>query len=318
MPAPQIDLPACSRADFGRRPLVASHNLHEHQLFSDAALIELLDEFPREHLYALTMGDDPGRTDGNRAASHDGVGGADLLRAVSNGRLWLNVTGVDRAEPRYRALIDQLYHQLGAQVPRFAPVATSGTLLISSPHVLVYYHADAPASVLWHIRGRKRIRIYPALDERYMRHELLEDIFAGVRHEYLPYQPAYDQAAVTYDLVPGRWATWPQNAPHQVSNLDSVNVSLVTEHITGESRRRARLYRANRFLRTRLGLRNLSLQENGPLAAMKTLVHRVANRAGLDPLLPKQHVPSLRVDPDAPGGVVSLEGPGSFPVQSGD
>jgi len=302
-----VRLSAAGKADFGLRPLVASHNLHQHELFSDAALIDLLDHFPRQHLYALTMGDDLTRTDDNRLALHDGVSGAELLRAVKNGRLWLNITRVDRADARYRTLIDQLYAQLAAQVPGFLPVASQGTLLVSSPHALVYYHADGPASALWHIRGRKRIWIYPALDERYVQRELLEDIFAGVRHEYLPYENAYDQAAVVYDLEPGQWATWPQNAPHRVTNLDSVNVSLSTEHFTRESRRRARVYTANRFFRTRLGLRNLSARENGPAALMKTVIHRLASKAGLDPLQIKRHVPSMRVDPDAPGGVVALE-----------
>jgi hypothetical protein len=304
---PVVRLSAADKADFGRRPLLASHDLHQNELFSDAALIDLLDHFPRQHLYALTMGDDLARTDDNRLVLHDGVSGAELLRAVRNGRLWLNITRVDRADARYRALIDQLYAQLAAQAPGFAPVASQGTLLISSPHAIVYYHADGPASALWHIRGRKRIWIYPALDERFVRRELLEDIFAGVRHEYLPYENAYDEAAVVYDLEPGQWATWPQNAPHRVTNLDSVNVSLSTEHFTRQGRWRARVYAANRFFRTRLGARNLSARENGPAAVMKTVIHRLASKAGLDPLQIKRHVPSMRVDPDAPGGVVALE-----------
>jgi hypothetical protein len=32
----------------------------------------------------------------------------------------------------------------------------------------------------------------------------------------------------------------------------------------------------------------------------------VASKAGLDPLQAKRHVPSMRVDPDATGGVVTL------------
>lgn len=304
---PRVQLSAESAAHFGRRPLVATHNLQESDLFTDAALIDLLDCFPREHLYALTMGNDLARTDDNRLALHDGVSGTELLRAVRNGRLWLNITRVDRADARYRALIDQLYSQLTALAPGFLPNASQGTLLISSPHAVVYYHADGPASALWHIRGRKRIWIYPALDERYVRRELLEDIFANVRHEYLPYDNAYDRGAVVYDLEPGQWATWPQNAPHRVTNFDSVNVSLSTEHFTRQSRWRARVYTANRFFRTRLGVRNLSVRENGPAAVMKAVIHRVARKAGLDPLPFKRHVPALRVNADAPGGVVALE-----------
>jgi hypothetical protein len=306
---PVVHLPATSQADFGRQPLVATHNLHQSELFTDAALIELLDNFPRKNLYALTMGTDPARIE-NRVALHDGLSGAELLRAVRNGRLWLNVTRIDRVDRRYRALIDQLYAQLTAQVPGFRPDFSQGTLLISSPHALVYYHADGPASVLWHIRGRKRVWVYPALDERYMQREHLEDIIAGIRHEYLPYENAFDQAAQVYDLEPGQWIAWPQNAPHRVTNLDSLNISLATEHFSRESRRRARVYTANRFFRTRFGLHGLSAREQGLAAMTKTVLHRLAKMAGLDRLSPKQHKPSMRVDPDAFAGVAALDGNG--------
>jgi hypothetical protein len=307
---PAVHLSAANKADFGLQSLVATHNLHQSDLFTDSALIDLLDRFPRQHLYALSMGTDPARIE-NRLALHDGVSGAELLRAVKNGRLWLNATQVDTADRRYRELIDHLYAQLAAQVPGFYPLASRGTLLISSPRALVYYHADGPASALWHIRGRKRIWIYPALDGRYIRREFLEDIFAGVRHEYLPYESAYEEAAVSYELGPGQWATWPQNAPHRVTNLDDVNVSLSTEHFTPQTRRRSQVYVANRFFRTRLGLQYLSAREDGPLALAKTVIHRLARKGGLDRVKVARHKPRLRVDADAPGGVVALDDPGS-------
>ncbi len=306
---PVVGLPGENKGDFGTRPLLGAHNLHESELFSDSALVDLLDRFPRQHLYALSMGTDPTRIE-NRLALHDGVSGAELLRAVKNGRLWLNATQVDLADRRYRDLIDSLYERLAAQVPGFAPFATRGTLLISSPRALVYYHADGPASALWHIRGRKRIWIYPALDGRYIQREFLEDIFAGVRHEYLPYESSYDQAAVSYELGPGQWATWPQNAPHRVTNLDDLNVSLSTEHATSQTRRRSQVYVANRFFRTRLGLAYLSTREEGPLALAKTVIHRLARKGGLDRVKVARHKPKLRVDADAPGGVVALDGTG--------
>jgi hypothetical protein len=306
MTAIQVSLPETCREDFGSQPLVARHNLQTHDLFTDAALADLLDRFPREHLYALTMGHDVMRPDENRLALTDGVSGAELLRAVRNGRLWLNITRVDRVDARYRTLIEELYAQLAAQAPGFVPLASQGTLLISSPRALVYYHADGPASVLWHIRGRKRIWIYPPADERYAQRESIEDIFAGVRHEYLPYQHEFDAAAVHYDLEPGQWVTWPQNAPHRITNLDSVNVSLATEYFTIATRRRQRLFIANRFFRKRLHMRNLSAAETGVLAVAKTVVHRVANKLGLDPVQYRSHVPAMRIDADAPDGVVAL------------
>ncbi len=305
--SPQVQLSAKNLTEFGQQPMSATHNLHQADLFSDAALIELLDNFPRQHLYALTMGSDPRQTEGNRLALQDGVSGSDLLRAVKRGRLWLNITRIDRVDARYRALIDRLYEQLSTEVPGFSPLASQGTLLISSPHVMVYYHADAPATLLWHIRGRKRVWVYPALDSRYMQRDHLEDIYAGTRHEYLPYTQSYDHGAVIYDLEPGQLLAWPLNAPHRVTNLDSVNVSLTTEHFTTQSRQRARVYNANHFLRTRLGLRNLSCRESGIATQVKTLFHRTAYKLGIGHMQTRRHIATLRVDPDAPEGVIALE-----------
>lgn len=306
---PAVVLSRADKADFGRRPVVGTHDLQRSDLFTDAALIELLDRFPRQNLYALTMGTDPARPEQNQLAVNVGVSGADLLRAVKNGRLWLNITRVDRADPTYRRLIDDLYAQLAAQVPHFLPEFTQGTLLISSPNALVYYHADGPASVLWHLRGRKRIWVYPALDRLYVEREVLEDIFAGARHEYLPYEAAFDAGATAYDLDPGQWTAWAQNAPHRITNFDSLNVSLSTEHFTRQGRWRARVYTANRFFRTRFGLTGLSTREQGVAALIKTVAHRLARKAGLDHSETKRHIATLRVDPDAPAGVVALGTP---------
>lgn len=311
MSALELELHSALRPHFGVQPVIGGHRLHTDALFSDEALVDLLDRFPREHLYAFHMGSDPCRIEENRQVSHDGLGGSELLQAVQSGRLWLNLTRVDRAEACYRTLISQLYAELAELVPGFVPESSQGTLLISSPRALVYYHADGPASVLWHLRGRKRVWVYPALDARYMRRELLEDIFAGVRHEYLPYENAYDDAAEVYDLDPGQWIAWPQNAPHRVSNLDSVNVSLSTEHFTRASQRRYRLYLANRYFRTRLGRERLSAQEDGAIASAKILTQRIARKLGLDPVQLRQYRPVLRVQPGAPEGVMPLPAPAS-------
>jgi hypothetical protein len=301
-----VECPLPLQSAFGKRTVTGNHRLAGNALFGDAALIELLDRMPRERLYAFSMGSDPERAEDNHLALHDGVSGAQLLQAVRCGRLWLNVTRVDIADTRYRDLIGELYAELAAQIPGFVPEDSHGTVLISSPQALVYYHADGPASVLWHVRGHKRVWVYPALHPYYMQRDLLEDIFAGVRHEYLPYRRSYDAGAEIHDLAPGQWIAWPQNAPHRVTNLDGVNVSLSTEHFTAASRRRCQLYMANRFLRTRLGLTGLSAREDGALAVAKTVLQRAARRLGLNPLQFRRHMPMLRVAAEAPGGILPL------------
>ena len=302
-----VELSQHARATFGQEPLLARHSLQESALFSDESLIELLDRHPRELVYAITMGGDPAREE-NRLAAHDGVSGRDLLEAVRRGRFWLNVTRVNRVDPRFRDLIDQLYDNLAEMVAGFKPQKTQGSVVISSPHAIVYLHADAPPNILWHVRGRKKIWIYPALDERFLPREDLEDILACARHEYLPYRADFDAHATCYDVGPGDMVTWPQNAPHRVTNLDSFNVALSTEHFTAESRARVRVYSANRFLRNRFGISGLSSRETGPGALAKTILHRAARCLGLesDPAFAKEWVPTLRVSADSPTGVVEL------------
>lgn len=98
--------------------------------------------------------------------------------------------------------------------------------MISSPTAMVYYHCDATTNILWHIRGLKRIWVYPACDERFISQRLMEDIFASVMDEEVPYDPSFDDDAVAFDLKPRDVVSWPFNAPHRIMNLGTVNVSL--------------------------------------------------------------------------------------------
>lgn len=302
---PEVVVPAEARRGWEREPTLSQHNLSECPLFTEEALALLLDRTPRENLFALHMGHDPERSSENRLAVHDGVSGADLLRAVKNGRLWLNVTRIDLFADQYREVVDDLYGQLRRQLPGFEPRVTTITLLVSSPGALVYYHVDGPASLLWHVRGEKRIWIYP-IEERLVDPRDLEAIFAGAAHEYLPYRLDFDASAQRLDLVPGMLAGWPPNSPHRVTNGPTVNVSLSTEHFTPRHRRKARIYRANHFLRTKLGLTGLQTELTGPKALAKQVLIGVASRAGLDRSTSKRHVPVLRVEPNSPGGVGPL------------
>jgi hypothetical protein len=300
-------------ADLDRRLVVATHRLgvdpHTAPLFSDSAIAGVLDEYPAEWLFALTMGTDPERPEDNERVQHAGASGAELLEAVRRGRLWLNITNIDRVDTRFRALTDRLYAEVAQAVPGFTVDESHATLLVSSPQAMVYFHVDGPPSFLWHVRGRKRVWVYPHLDERVLRRELLEDVYAGTRQEYVPYSTSFDEMAQVRDLEPGDVAMWPHNAPHRVSNLDSLNVSLVTDHWTPDARRRARVYKANRFLRVRTPIphERLGTAESGPMAITKIALHQLGRRLRLDEPMNKAHrPPRYRIDPTSPSGLSAL------------
>lgn len=308
-----VSLSPEARAGFDHRLVVASHRLATDAdtapLFSDDTIAELLDGYPPEWLFALTMGSDPERPQDNERVQHTGASGGDLLESVRRGRLWLNITNVDQVDPRFRSLTDRLYRDVAEAIPGFTVDDSHATLLVSSPQSMVYFHVDGPPSFLWHVRGRKRVWVYPHLDERVLSRSLLEDVYAGTRQEYVPYATSFDALAEVRDLEPGDVAMWPHNAPHRVSNLDTLNVSLVTDHWTPNARRRARVYKANRFLRVRTPIPHgrLATAESGPLTMAKVALHQVGRRLHLDDPPNKAHRPPRhRIDPASPDGLSTL------------
>ena len=305
-----IDWPGQTFNAFGAEPLVARHGLKEHDFFTDEILIDLLDRYPRNRLQAWTMGTDPCRREEWQSVDTTGVSGVDLLTAVKTGRLWYNILRLDLFNPQYRSIVDQLYAEMKQACSGFEPLSAVGTLLLSSPGAQVYYHADGPPTTLFHVRGRKRMWIYPAGDVRFVSQELMEDIFGSAMDEEVPYSREFDQYARAFDLGPGDMIWWAQNAPHRIENFDSFNVSLSTRYHTAASERRKLVYNANRFFRHRLGARKLSVREDGIGASIKCFSYRLCRRAKLDlPVSGFLYEAGFRVDPKAPLGLRPLGKP---------
>ena len=253
--------------------LVARHRLAETGLFSDEALIEILDSHPEEHVSITTMGHDT-KVFQWREGERNGVPAADLLRLVREGHLWINVRRMMDFQPRHAALINALYDELQYGNKKFTALQRTANLLISSPDALVHYHVDMPVNMLWHIRGRKRVWVYPHHDQRFVSSKVMELVCVGKLTEDVPYDPSYDEYALVFDAEPGQLITWPQHAPHRVTNLEGLNVSLSTEHKNSRAIRRINVHEANHFFRNTFGWSQLSTGVDGPIAHFKQAVAR--------------------------------------------
>ncbi len=283
-----------------RGTLLARHRLQDSEMFSDAGLIRILDRHPREDLHVYTMGSDL-RAQEWRMGESGGLSGERLLEAATRGHLWYNLLRMSRHHADYAELVAQIYGELESTCPGFRSFNRSANLLISSPSALVFYHADAPLNILWHIRGRKRCWVYPFDDPRFVSQENRERVFApGEEGEELPYDESFDAAAQIFDLEPGQILTWPQNTPHRIENLEGLNVSLSTEHYTAEARRRQAVFLANHSFRQLLpfGFRSSELYGIGP--ALKANAFRVARRLGLVARHENNLPISFAVDLEAP------------------
>lgn len=297
---------------FGKVAQISRHSYHELPLFDRQTLIALLDDYPRRHLQAYTMGTDPERNDDWRQVDiAEDTSGEDLWRAVENGRIWLNLVHIEKNRREYGELIDSMYEHLGRHCPHLKnPRGTHSALLISSPGAQVYYHLDAEPNMLWHLRGEKDVWLYPAMDPDLVPQDYLEDIYAGEIGENLPYRREFDERAVHGRLKPGDAASWPHNGPHRIVNID-MNVSLATSYYTPVVYRRQYVQLANRFILRNLGIRQRSMDEEGLIAAVKRMSYRVLNR--IRPFKRRvrsaSYITDLQLDPDAPLGLRKLPEP---------
>src|SRR5262249_37120346 len=240
-----------------------------------------------------------------------GASGRDMLTAIARGRFWFHLFRMQDTDAQYKNLLDRLFDEISQLYPQLRPANLSATLIVSSPTALVYYHADPQLNFLWHIRGAKRLWSYPAGDKELIDQQVMEEIFASYADEEVPYNVEFDQKATVFELTPGDVIWWPLNAPHRVTNLDGINVSLSTVFETEESYRRKLVYSANRFFRRSCGIQVCSTRETGVGPYIKRSAFKVLQKLGAVPHARRRaYVAQLAIDPTAPNGLRTIsDGP---------
>jgi hypothetical protein len=277
------------------------HRLAETGLFGDDALAELIERYPRDRYDLLCMA--PQGT-GNLAEWREGelaeAPGDVQLRAIQQGRMWLNLRRLHEVSPRHGALLRELFAEMSALMPGFKPFKLNLGVLLSSPGAQVYYHADLPGQSLWHIRGRKRVFVYPNRAP-YLPEDQIEEIVLNLREAEIAYDPAWDADAQVVELEPGELLSWPLNCPHRVENIGGFCVSVTTEHWTPAIRGSYAVRYANGVLRQRLGLTPPPPTTSGPGFWARAALAAAVKSSGL---MRRYHAPKRiewRLDPDAPG-----------------
>ena len=285
---------------FGREILTFRHGLHERPMFSDEALVSVLDRYPRERLGVFTMGEDLVDWKSWRRGDAGRMTGEQLFEAVQRGRIWLNLRDANLHLPEFGALCDEISAEKERHTGTRILKRDLG-LLISSPNALVFYHLDVPLSSLWQIRGEKTVWFYPRA-EPFVSDQTIEKFVTKEAEGQFAFRPEWDGAARVVRMTPGDMVTWAQNAPHRVQNGPMVNVSLSMEFMTPKALLRANIIYANALLRRRFGMHPKVEERFGPTVLAKLAYARAVKAASerrkvYKPILPA----SFALDPEHPG-----------------
>ena len=293
-------------ARFQKEIMSFKHGLEETSLFTDEALIDLLNKHPKNMLDVCTMGSVDCELYPNKFQTGDfrGVDGKVLLEAAKAGKVWINVRRGMNLHPEYKAVLDQMYDDIAEKTSNKAYNANGG-ILISSPIAKVPYHFDKTETILWHVRGQKSIYLYP-LTEKFIPDKAYEATLLNHLNDDLPYTPDFDDEATKVDLQEGQALSWPMNMPHRVDN-QTFCVSVTTEYSTRESGMKNAAMIANATLRHRFGIES-SYTNAGPLnRQIKSIFGRIIRKAGLAARADQIDMVTFKIDPNAPNYVVNVE-----------
>ncbi|WP_421791965.1 hypothetical protein [Hyphobacterium sp.] len=290
-----------AQSGFRKKVVVGQHDLHQRPEFLDEALAALIERHPRDLIDFCTMGDLDEGADSWRAGDPGDLSGLELLEAVKAGKLWINLREAMNVDPDYRPLYDQMLADMKANNPGYKTLNAESGILISSPTAQVFIHSDVSETILWHVRGKKRIRIYPA-EAPYVTDERMEAILHMEQTEDLPFEPSWDNECEAVDLEPGMFTSWPLHGPHRVQNLSGMNVSVTMEIVTPESLLKNGVLHANGVLRRRFGMNPTSVEASGPSAYLKLAFSKMAKKIWRNTKpMPKSET-TFEIDGNQPSG----------------
>ncbi len=291
---------------FQKEIMSFGHRLGETGLFTDNALIDLLERHPINKMDVCTMSapDHPVYPNRFRTGDFRDVPGKTLLDAAKAGCLWINLRQAMNIHPEYKRALDAMYGELAENTGNQA-FNPRGGILISSPVARVPYHFDKTETVLWHVRGKKRIYIYP-LTQKFISDASYEDVISNSLNDDLPYDALFDAEAEMIDLAEGTALSWPLNHPHRVDN-QSFCVSVTTEYSTRQSGMKNAAMLTNAMLRKRFGMNPSYSKDSDLKRHVKSVMGFVIGKTSFAPDTTEPDMVTFGINADVDKFIVDIE-----------
>jgi hypothetical protein len=278
-----------------------NHRLSELSIFSDQGLASTIDRYPRDAMTVTTMGDNPAHSSELQYGSfndHDGRTWIDMIR---RGRLCLRLSNVVQNSDALGEIVQRLCGEMNECQPGLHTDSHEGDLWISSPYAIHYFGIDHGPTVLWQIRGHRRVSHYPP-GEPFVSARTLEQVVANRQTRPLYFEPAFDDQAVVSEQKPGDVLGLPLHTPHRIETSGTLSLTLTTKYQTRQTHRRIAVLRANERLNRWLPNQNRSES----LTGIQSFAKRIFSRTfGDQPTATPE--PSFRVDCNASQCVGPIE-----------
>ena len=296
------------RLNYGKKIMVANHHLEETGLFTDEALIKLLNKHPNHLIDFQYVENDPKQPDQQVTIDFSGASGAEMMQVVkTDARVWINVREAMNTHPEYQKVYDQLLDELEAHTGKDKTRRhCRGGILISSKTAATPYHSDPTTTLLWHIRGHKKAWVYPVTDE-FLPDDAYEKIVIGEVDEDMPFSYDMDKGAlIAADLHGDEMVSWPHPSPHRVENR-TFCVSMVMEFSSPESAfRNAGMY-TNAWMRRRFNAQPKRWNETAmPIKLLKVAMGRVLKKIGTRKKFRRKDWVRYKLDMNKPGFIVPV------------
>ena len=290
---------------FQKELMTFEHRLAETGLFTDEALIDMLDKHPSNCLDVCTISNEEHPKYPNRMMTGDfrDASSKEILEAAKAGNIWVNVREGMNRHPDYKKVLDEMYSELSELSGRKMSKVRGG-ILLSSPVAKVPYHFDKTETLLWHVRGKKSLFLYP-MTEEFIPDEAHEAVLTNYLEEDLPYDKRFEEHVQRVDLKEGEAAAWKLNSPHRVAN-ETFCVSVTTEYSTRESGIKNSVMITNSILRNKLGLSPEYAKETMISKHVKFVFGRVIKKSGLLADTAPPDMVSFKIDASAPDYLVDV------------
>ena len=291
---------------FRKKVFTFDHGINETNLFTDDALINLIAKHPPHLTDVCTMGSTQDTKYPGKLLTGDfrDLSAEEIFMAAKNGNIWINLRRAMNVHAEYKDVLDKMYGGIAEKTGKKAFNANGG-ILITSPVARTPYHFDKTETILWHLRGPKRIFFYP-VTPKFIPDTAYETAVLDMVEDDLPYDESFDKEAHIIDLKEGEAVTWPLSSPHRVENMGFC-VSVTTEFSSKESALKNAAMTANATMRHKMGF-DPSWTDASPIGrALQSSFGLVLKKTGLAKTIENHDYVMFKLSSDAPGNIIEVD-----------